>query len=167
MKNLTDTTSYAQMGIAALLPGMTHMVELMQGELDRMRAMLAGMQNGNGAKRPSRGTDEYRAYDREAHRRARARKKSDPGGLNAKDKPIRDSYWASMTAEERSAEMKRRQAIAAGKKKLHPRDVAHPEHAAWAAKLSKARKKAWARLTPEEQKAKLAHMAAGQRRNAA
>ena len=39
-------SKYEQMGLAALLPGMQHMIDCMQAELDRMRSELASMQNG-------------------------------------------------------------------------------------------------------------------------
>jgi len=40
MKHDTETSTYAQMGMAALLPGMQHMLTLMQAQLDEMRARL-------------------------------------------------------------------------------------------------------------------------------
>jgi len=45
-KKDAETITYAQMGMAAMLPGMVHMLELMQAEVDNMRAQLAAMQNG-------------------------------------------------------------------------------------------------------------------------
>lgn len=168
MQNSDDST-YAAMGMAAMIPGMQRMIELMQAELDKMRAQLAAAQGGTAksrAKQPPRGTDEYRAYDREVHRKLRAARKA-TADLNAKGKPIGDAYWAAMTAEERSAEMRRRQALRKSKRKLHPSNLAHPDHAAWAANLSKARKAAWAKMTPAQQKAKLAQMAAGRANGAA
>ena len=36
-----EETTFAQLGMAALLPGMQHMLTLMQEELDRMRVYLA------------------------------------------------------------------------------------------------------------------------------
>lgn len=44
MRRNDETTNYAQMGMAALLPGMQHMVELMQAQLDSMREQLGVMQ---------------------------------------------------------------------------------------------------------------------------
>ena len=40
MKHDTETSAYAHMGMAALLPGMQHMLTLMQAQLDEMRARL-------------------------------------------------------------------------------------------------------------------------------
>jgi hypothetical protein len=37
-------TDYTQMGMAALLPGMQYMIELMQAQLDEMRIKLAALQ---------------------------------------------------------------------------------------------------------------------------
>jgi hypothetical protein len=50
MKAKTETGKYAQMGMAALLPGMIHMQQLvqefMQGEVENIRARLAALQEG-------------------------------------------------------------------------------------------------------------------------
>jgi len=40
----TETMNYAQLGMAAMLPGMVHMLELMQAEVDRFRTQLAALQ---------------------------------------------------------------------------------------------------------------------------
>lgn len=70
-----DNTTYTQMGMAALLPGMQHLIELMQGELDRMRTTLEQLQSGEApVKKDGRGS----------------------------------TYWAAMTPEQRSIEMKKR-----------------------------------------------------------
>ena len=105
-KKIMKSSNWERMGLAAMVPGMQYLIELMQAELDRMRDMLAGAAETQPRKAPS-------------------------SGLNTKGKPVGDSYWASMTAEERSAEMLRRRAVAAGKRKLHPRDKAHPDHEKW------------------------------------
>jgi hypothetical protein len=133
----TENTTYAVMGVAALLPGMQFMIEQMQAKLDDMRAMLAGLQTGE---RPRRGRP--------------------PGSAKAEGAR---SAWAGMTAEERSIEMKRRFAVRMAKQtgKMHPRDPNHPKHQEFAAKVRKAQKRAWANLTPAQRKARLARMLAG------
>lgn len=72
--------------------------------------------------------------------------------------------WASMTPEERSAEMKRRRAVAEQNKQLgpmvnHPRDPRHPNHDRWIANLRKSQKKYWNNMTPAQKKAKIAALA--------
>lgn len=49
MRNDIETqsaTSYEQMGIAALLPGMRHMITLMQEQYDSLRQVLQSAQQG-------------------------------------------------------------------------------------------------------------------------
>lgn len=80
------------MGRAALLPGMRYMLEQMQAIVDEFRQTLAALQNGNSvdesqANKPKRG------------------------------RPPKSGYWASMTPEQRSAEMKRRAEMGRGKAK--------------------------------------------------
>lgn len=69
--------------------------------------------------------------------------------------------WGNLTAEERSAEMKRRMAVAQAKRGktikipgLHPRDPKHPGHDAWIEKMKAAQRKAWDSMSPAQQKAK-------------
>lgn len=88
-----QTMTYEQAGIAAMLPGMVHMLALMQAEIDRMREML-GYAQANGA----------------APKRGRLKIEISPEGMAAK-KRASSSYWAKMTPEKRSAEMRRRGAI--------------------------------------------------------
>jgi len=114
-------TTYAQMGMAALLPGMQHMIELMQAEFDELKQYLAGLQN------------------------------SEPGKVG---KPAGKSGWPDDPAE-RSAEMKRRMAVAKGLAKAKQPKPQQPSA------LSLERKKAWAALSPRKRKARLAAMIAG------
>jgi hypothetical protein len=101
----SETPTYAEMGIAALLPGMQHMLTLMQGQLDEMRATLANLQNGG----------------------ARKKKLGRPPGTNAKSSA---SGWPA-DPEERSREMKRRMAVAA-EKKAQPSALSIARKKAWA-----------------------------------
>ena len=113
------------MGLAAMLPGMVRAHELLGQQIAAMQAQLAGLQNGGGRK-PGPQTEQARAKIAEARR----------------------GYWAKMTPEERSAEMKRRGGIAkkrAEGKPTHPRDPRHPKHAEYVEKLRVAGAARWAR----------------------
>lgn len=123
MKTKLEKTNYAQMGIAALLPGMQYMLERMERELDELRAHLGLMQQEHG--QPTNGASSKHAVA------ARSGWSDDP--------------------EERSREMKRRIHIA--KLKQNPKDKGHPEHAKWVAKMSRIRKRTWANKTPEQRAA--------------
>jgi len=70
--------------------------------------------------------------------------------------------------EERSREMQRRRAkwhkpktAPQREHKMHPRDAAHPDHAAWLTKMRASQKKAWKRMTVAQRKARAAKMQAG------
>ena len=49
-----DETTFAALGMAALLPGMQHMLTLMQESLDQMRAALGTTQNGAAPASPAK-----------------------------------------------------------------------------------------------------------------
>lgn len=78
------------------------------------------------------------------------------------------SGWDAMTPEQRSAEMKRRQAVARAKRgeKIkglgHPRNPDHPGHDAWVRKMTESNRKHWASLTPKKRKERVASMLAKQ-----
>ena len=130
-----DVSRFVAGGMAAFLPGMVYMAELisetMQDVIDSLKRDLGMFQEMD--ERP-------------------AKKKKDRRG----------SSWAGLSAEERSAEMKRRRAIGEAKKasaaKLHPRDAAHPGHEAWLEKMRAAQKKRWDSFTPAERKAQIRKM---------
>jgi hypothetical protein len=63
------------------------------------------------------------------------------------------AYWAAMTPEERSTEVKRRKQLANPRGKPvaqpnHPRNKDHPKHKEWLATMKKAMRKSWGSLTP-------------------
>lgn len=66
------------------------------------------------------------------------------------------SYWAGLTPEQRSIEMKRRLALGRSKKNVSTDDAAD-----FSAKMSKATKASWANLTPAQRKARVRKMKAG------
>jgi hypothetical protein len=132
-------TDFYQMGLAALLPGMQHMLTLMQRELDSMKAQLSDLQTG-------------------APRRGRPLKGE---SLNLNGKPLaRKSPWANTTAEERSVEMKRRRAVARGESPSRRGPIGKDSE------LSKERKRQWAALSPAKRKQRIAAMAAGKTKRA-
>ena len=138
MKQPHEQNRYAAMGMAAMLPGLQYALELMQHQLDDFRAELARLQGG------------------EAPRAKIGR----PKGSANKAK----SGWENMTAEERSAEMKRRQAVAKANKATHPRDPNHPGHDEWVANLRKIQLKHWNKQSPAQKEARIAAMEAGKKK---
>lgn len=149
--------TFEQAGIAAMLPGMVHLQELMAKEIERMKRILGAAQNGNAPEHPTvpagKGNHSESGYwskmtpeerSEEMRRRYYARGKS----------PIH-SYWAGMTSEERRAEMKRRRKVAAKKARAagrtaskggasspnHPSNPNHPAHEEWRQKMKTVAKK--------------------------
>jgi len=112
-------------GLAAQALGLHRAIELLQAELRNLNAQLAEAQPA----------EEPRPVGRPA---GKARK----------------SGWPA-DPEERSREMKRRQAVTAKKRKKAPQ--IHDT----IAKLRKKARASWARLTPRERKARVAKMLAG------
>lgn len=139
-----ETSRFAQMGMAALIPGMQHILDLMQEELDRMRYALADAQGKNVRGRPRKDESE-----RSPNTHAKTALPPKPGMKNG---------WP-IDPEERSAEMKRRLQVAREKKAelahLHPNDLRHPDHEKYRKNLSRKLKLAWAKKSPAEKKAQL------------
>lgn len=136
-----DMSRYVASGIAAYLPGAQMMLDWMQERLDELRADLRAFQQMEPA----------------------AAKRGRPAAVKGAKLDARGTSWAGMSEEERSAEMKRRRALGernkAAKAKLHPRDAAHPEHAAWREKMRAAQQKRWASLSPAQKKQQQRNMA--------
>ena len=160
---LIEDLRIEQMGCAGMIPGLQRSIDAAQAEMARLRARM------------QRAQGELQAAQAELENGVRPRApKALPPAINgtgtgrAARKSIGVSnYWASMSKEERSAEMKRRLAVSAGKiagkttvkmaAKLHPRDPRHPEHEKWRALMSEAQRKRWAGVS---KKAKHAHFSA-------
>ena len=154
--------NYQQWGMAAVIPGLQKAIDILQEQLDNIRIQLHAAMG-----RTVSASEEPVVVV--APPRGRRKPK-----LSAIAK-----YWARFPSDEaRSREMKRRQQVAAEKKKaagklpvvkvakakpakMHPRDPRHPGHDAWIATMRKARKKAWKGMTVREQKGQLARMQAG------
>lgn len=125
-----DDSTYAQMGMAALIPGMQYMIDQMQAQLDELRTRLAAMQEGNAASlKPLNQKRRGRPpKDEKFERRSKAAA----------------AVWAKMTPEQRSAEMKRRQAKGAAKQKGRS---SHGVAAYWAKMTPAQRSAEWKRRT--------------------
>ena len=110
---------YAQMGIAAILPGLTRAVEILQSEIDGLREMLSKAAGGEPII-PRRGRPAgipNKPRKKQAHTNGSVPVPT--AQLNAKGEPIKTTgagiYWAALTPAQRSAEMKRRQKVSQGK----------------------------------------------------
>jgi hypothetical protein len=150
--NKRGINKYEQMGLAATLPGMINAVEVLQGEIDRMRAVLGYAQERGAA----------------------------PDENEGQELTGQKAYWAKMTPEQRKSEMARRgmmgRAKRAAKKRaakkngaasdevdidrLHPRDPRSPRHDAYIRKLRKSQKAYWATV-PAGKRDRAANLAAG------
>jgi hypothetical protein len=113
-------TKYEQMGIAALLPGMTYAIEVMQKQVDEMRAQLTGSINGDDPVKRKVGRPAGAAGNRagwsddpeerkvEAQRRADMRRQNklteerrERGRIAAKKR------WDGLTAKQKAAHVQR------------------------------------------------------------
>lgn len=83
-------TNYEQMGIAAMIPGMQHMIDLMQSELDDMRMRLGISQTAP----KKRGRPRKELTDSEAH--------TLDAMLRQREQPLsKFDSWSTLTPEER------------------------------------------------------------------
>lgn len=144
--------NYEQMGRACLIPGMQHMIDLMQRELDSMRAQLAQAQSGGSALdavREAKARGPYRprtplTAEQEFKRKAKAT----------------SGWWAKLTPEERSAEMKRRYASRkdrppTGRRRKDPTGIPGGPGGDHYGKVSTGQALYWAKMTKEERKAEM------------
>lgn len=123
--------TYEQAGIAAMLPGMIHSWTLQGQAIEEMKQRLAFLQNGHG----------------ESKKLERPKMNISEEGMKARKRAVQ-GYWASMSDEERSAEMRKRFA----KRK----DRATPVRSGPGGY--------WDRMTPEERKAEMKRRVAKQAR---
>src|SRR5262245_53319583 len=148
---------FIPLGIAAMIPGMQLMLDLMQQQLDEYRHELDQVQQNGQPNRFAKAGKARWAGMTAAERSAEGHRMRNKQPKN----PTMTSYWAQMTPAERSQEVKRRMAMRKPVVKLHPRDAAHPEHKKWIAKMRKVNTENWARLTPAERKRRTEAMVAG------
>lgn len=166
----TGTTDIMAMGIAAQLPGIKIAIMELQAHYDRLRDQLAQLQ---GAPETNGSARDYIA--KRIGRPPGVKNKLTPGRRPG----MRPSGWPE-DEEARKAEMRRRMAVSKGKaprkrsygvtsngktnkdglpQKMHPRDVNHPDHAAYAAKLRAGQKRYWDNLSSAQRKARVNTMA--------
>lgn len=155
----TPSRKFESMGRAAMLPGMTYMLELMQAQIDELRAEMNELHTiaPHGGERIGAGRPKKIAA-------ALGEQISVRSG-----KPITHPYWSKLTPEQRSAEMTKRQAAALAKKAKanHPRHPDHPKHAEWVEKMRAVNKAKWAGMSPKERKARQAVMQTAREKAAA
>jgi hypothetical protein len=144
MKN-TAETSYARMGMAAMLPGMQRAAEILQNEIEKFKALLSD----DGTTRPqiynasriSKQGEYWESMTLDERRAEMVRR-----GMKSAKKL--KNYWANMTPEQRRAEMNRRVAVRAGlaepqrKKLKEKRDTARLEEKRRKDREGKARRRA-------------------------
>jgi hypothetical protein len=87
------------MGIAAMIPGFQMAIDTLQSAIDEMRRQLSNLQNPPAAAPRKQGRTPLTDEERKARIMKRRVSKAARG------------YWAKMTPEERSVEMKRRLAL--------------------------------------------------------
>ena len=120
-------------------PGMQHMIDMMQRELDSMREQLAQTRNGGNA------LEAVREYKRGPYRPRMLLTAAQE--FKRKSKAV-SGWWMKMTPAERSAEMKRRYAS----RKDHP-PTGRP--ARRGDNLSTGQSAYWAKMTKEERRAEM------------
>ena len=142
---------YQHMGMAALIPGMQFMLDRMQKELDDLRNVLAGLQQKQKeTEEPPKDLEDY---------------------LWKRKSKTSKGYWAAMTSEQRSAEMRRRAKVAFTKKQshadgaidvdqLHPRDARSPRHKKWRKNVRSAQRRRWDNMSQQERTAAIDRMLA-------
>lgn len=127
-----NDVAYARIGLAAMLPGMQHMIELMQAELDRMRRMLTGLQEtpakkkmGRPRKVKSSEPEVFRSgwpadpEERKLEMRRRVAKRGQKAKAEAKSAKLSKlarERWNNMSAREKKAKLKKMTAARYGKK---------------------------------------------------
>lgn len=130
--------NYEEAGIATMLAGLVRAREILNQEIESMQGKLKLAQNGGSA------LDAVREHKRGAYRpRAPLTVERE---FKRKSKAT-SGWWANMTPEERSAEMKRRYQ---SRKDRPP--TGRPSSAD---KVSAAQKGYWAKMTPEERQAEV------------
>ena len=132
-----DQNTLIGFGIAALMPGMRHMLEVMEGTVREYREMLDQLQSGNiaalmpnGAKkrgRPSKAMLEARAIA-EAQNPAVAKYLVEAPAPTRYEKVAskHKAYWDAMTPEERALEVRRRMNKTAATKRAKAKAAAAP-----------------------------------------
>lgn len=112
--------------MAALLPGMVHMLQLMEKYVNELRAELQALQINSGimaeshsrrGRPPKAFTDAVAAATERIHKEHAAEKVKEAAPQETVQMKAQKGYWAKMTPAQRSAEMIRRQAVSTRKRK--------------------------------------------------
>lgn len=112
-----DKTNYTQMGMAALVPGMQHMIDLMQEQLDGIRAQLAALQlTGDASPSTKREQQPVVLHAVKLHPRDKNHPEHD--AWRAMISAIQRKRYASLTPKQQAAENERLKT--ARKRKLSP-----------------------------------------------
>jgi len=142
MKNNNDVSKYAQMGMAALIPGMQYMLDQMQEQLNEFREALATAQGKKKLGRPLGSGKRASGWPADPdERRAEMLRRMQVAAGKAKPVTKKSTEYVGSPN--------------------HPRHPDHPEHAKWLAKMKRSQRKAWDALTPAQRKERLAKMVAG------
>lgn len=136
--------NYEEAGIATMLAGLVRAREILDKEIEAMQGKLQLAQNGGGALEAVREAKQRGPYrprapltvEREFKRKSRAT----------------SGWWANMTPEERSAEMKRRYA---SRKDRPPTGRPAGRGGDHYGKVSTGQAKYWAKMTPAERRAEM------------
>jgi hypothetical protein len=158
-----DIQLHYQMGIAALLPGVRKfrddIVAFADEYVRQFEEQLYALQGGEPL--------EMEALMGKTFARSAGPGRRKVGRPKKEAARVRPSGW-SADPNERKAEMRRRMAKRKAKAatKLHPRDVDHPDHAQWLAKLRSGMKRRWRGLSPKEREAHLQRMTAARKARA-
>jgi hypothetical protein len=160
---MKPNNQYAAMGMAAMLPGMQHMLELMERQVAEFRERLKQAQQdvldpvsavGRKARIDAILDLPYEQESSPKRGRPKLLAPKAPRAINGSGGPVKKgadparvgaasrAFWASMTPEQRSAEMLRRQRVSKG--------LELPSHRPPVKKTG-----AWAKLTPEQRTAEM------------
>jgi len=142
-KTSNDLDQFAQMGLAALLPGMTYMLELMTRAVSEKRDLLGLLQEGLPAMSRPKGKQGWSDDPEERSREMKRRQQV--GRLK------RGEGFATASANEVPIPN-------------HPRNKNHPQHKLWLKRIKKSREGYWDKLTPAQRVARLNQMAEGKRK---
>jgi hypothetical protein len=121
MKQPNESLEYAQMGMAAMLPGMVHMLELMQQQVDDFRTRLAALQGQaamQGSSRPARNGRLASGWPADPEERSREMKRRMKVSKSNNSKPSalsveRKKAWEALSPAKKK---KRLAAMLAGRK---------------------------------------------------
>jgi hypothetical protein len=137
----------ARAGVAALLPGMTYMLTMMQKQVDAMKAILED------APAPE---EQQTVRDVLGEPILQTAARPRPSGWPADPKARK-----AEAARRRAVRLERAGKVVPVKAPGHPRELNHPGHAKWLVTMRTANKANWDRMTKAQRKARIAKALAG------